>query len=122
MSFRCPNCHKDFGYDQAALYKHLENNSECKVEAFVQTHIREISLGIKKAKHPYGDRGKENTVNKRVIDEVSPNHIWVKENLISNDDGSDNIVCKRCGLKAKRKGSSMTFDMRYTRKIQHCID
>lgn len=122
MGYKCPNCHMDFGFDRNALNEHLENNVHCKVEAEVTLQLLPIALGIKKAKYPYGDRGREEPLNKRVIDEVSPNHVWVKENAITNPDGSDNMICKRCGLKAKRFYSSMKYDMRYTKKIQHCID
>ena len=108
----------DFGFDRDALQEHLENNAECNVEAYLYTEILPISLGIKKAKYPYGKPER----TPRVIDEVSPNHIWVKENAITNSDGSDNMICKRCGLKAKRYYSSMKYDMRYTKKIQRCID
>jgi len=30
MSFKCPNCKKDFGNNQKALYNHFEKNSKCK--------------------------------------------------------------------------------------------
>lgn len=121
MGYRCPNCHKDFGFDKDKLDEHLLNNPECNVEAFLYTDILPIALGIKKAKYPYGDRGKKE-VKHRVVDEVSPNHVWVKENLVTNSDGSDTMVCNRCGLKATRVGSSMKFDMRFTHKIKYCCD
>ena len=124
MGYRCPNCHKDFGVDKEKLEEHFLNNPECGAEASVIKHILPISLGIEKPKKRYGSRRfeYEEPKEKRHIDHISENHVWVKDNAVTNDDGSDTMVCKRCGLKAKRFGSSMKFDMRYTRKIQYCID
>lgn len=82
---------------------------------------RQGKMGLKKAKHPYGVRGRVEH-EKRKIEQVSPNHDWVKVNVVTNEDGSDDVVCTRCGLKAKRYMSELKFDMRFIRKIQHCID
>ena len=120
MGYKCPNCHKDFGFDREKLNEHLASSPKCAAEAYVRTEIWKVSVGIKKAKIPYGRRGDD--VQHRVVDEVSENHHWVKQNLVANPDGSDTMVCSRCGLKAKRFGSSMQYDMRYTHKIQYCID
>lgn len=121
MGFKCPKCHKDFGLDRNKLQEHFEENPECATEGYIRTELWKVSVGIKKANKPYGDRGKEN-VTHRKYEYISPKHIWSKTNLISNDDGSDTVVCSRCGLKAKRFGDKFVFDMRSTRKIQHCID
>ncbi len=121
MGYKCPNCHKDFGFDKDKLEEHFLENPECGVEAYVIRDILPISLGIKKAKHPYGKRGLVEH-EKRKIEQMSPNHNWVKVNVVTNEDGSDDVVCTRCGLKAKRYMSELKFDMRFTRKIQHCID
>lgn len=120
MGYKCPNCHKDFGVDKEKLEEHFLNNPECGAQAYIFRDIYPIVLGVKKPKK-YHKAYKE-PKEKRHIDHISENHVWVKENVVTNDDGSDTMVCKRCGLKAKRFGSSMKFDMRYTRKIQYCID
>ena len=57
MGYKCPKCHQDFGFDKNKLDEHLFNNPECNAEAYLFTEILPISLGIKKAKHPYGQRG-----------------------------------------------------------------
>jgi len=33
MSFKCPECRVDFGYDQKGLWKHLGDNLDCGREA-----------------------------------------------------------------------------------------
>ena len=120
MGYRCPNCGQDFGNDKEKLYEHFENNPKCHSEAFVCTELWKVSVGLKKPKIRYGGRGESR--QKRTVSRVSPNHVWVKQNVVTNDDGSDTMVCARCGLTAKRYGEQMVFDMRYYRKIENCID
>lgn len=118
MGFRCPNCHKDFGLDKSKLDEHFSKNPECATEAWVHTELWKKSIGIKTPT----SKAKKETSRKRHIYSISPNHHFVKQNIISKDDCSDIVVCSNCGLKAKRFGSSMKFDMRYTRLIQNCLD
>jgi hypothetical protein len=116
MGYRCPNCHKDFGLGENSkneLYKHFQENPECASEAYVYTELWEKSVKLNKAPLK---------TTKRCFNKISDKHIWVKSNVISNKDGSDIMVCKRCGLKAKRYGSSFEFDMRSIYKIENCID
>lgn len=122
MGYKCPNCHKDFGFDRERLNEHFENNPECNAESYVRTEIWKISVGIKKPKYPYGSRWNKEPKETRHYDHISENHVWEKENIVSNSDGSDTVVCKRCGLKAKRFYDHFEFDMRNYRKIENCID
>lgn len=121
MGYRCPNCHQDFGYEKEKLEEHLLENPKCNAEAFVHTELWKISVGIKKPKTRYGERGRVEQTHRK-INNVSPKHVWEKVNLVTNEDGSDTVVCKKCGLEAKRFGSSFEFDMRFTHKIQYCND
>lgn len=119
MGYKCPKCHKDFGNDRDALYEHLSFNAECATEAFIRTELWKVSVGIKKPKIRYGARGKEEKET-RIIENISPLHIWEKVNIVTNPDGSDTVICKNCGLKAKRYFDKLEFDRRYTHKIQYC--
>ena len=120
MGFRCPYCQKDFGLDKEKFDQHLRDNPQCGAEAWVYTdfvmdYVDGKRHGLRKYKI-----GEPKT--SRHYDHVSPNHRWTKVNLVTNDDGSDTVVCERCGLKAKRFGSTLKFDMRCVRKIENCID
>ena len=120
MGFKCPYCNQDFGLDKQKFDQHLMDNPKCHAEAWIHT---DFVMGYVDGKR-HGSRRYKSKEPKtsRSYNQVSPNHQWHKTNLVTNDDGSDTIVCKRCGLKAKRYGSSLHFDMRYTRKIENCID
>lgn len=118
MGYRCPNCFQDFGLDKSKLDEHFSKNPECATEAWVHTDLWKKSISIKSSKY----KTKKESSRKRYISSISPKHHFVKQNIISNDDCSDTVVCSKCGLKAKRFGNSMKFDMRYTRLIQYCID
>lgn len=120
MGYRCPECHQDFGLDRDKFQEHLDNNPKCGAAAYTHTELWKVSVGIKKPKIRYG--GCEESRQKRTVSRVSPNHVWVKQNIVTNDDGSDTMVCTRCGLIAKRYGEKMEYDMRCYRKIQYCID
>ena len=121
MGYRCPKCHMDFGFDREKLDEHLANSPTCAVEAYVNTELWKVSVGIKKPRYSYRSTDREPRTT-RSYSHVADTHVWVKQNLVSNDDGSDTVVCKRCGLKAKRIYGRLEFDMRYTRKIENCID
>jgi hypothetical protein len=120
MGFRCPYCQHDFGLNKDAFQKHLQDNPKCCAEAWIYTDfVMDYVDGKRHGSRKY--KCKEPKTS-RHYDHVSSNHQWRKINLVTNDDGSDTVVCKRCGLKAKRFGSTLKFDMRYTRKIENCID
>jgi len=111
MGFRCIRCGKDFGHDKKALERHFQESAYCSV-------IKDLTLtgidGIKKVKHTSSHKNYEN---------ISENHRWIKQNIISNDDGWDSVVCSRCGIKAKRHFSDFKFDMRSSmNKIENCTD
>ncbi len=54
---------------------------------------------------------------------ISLTHHWVKQNIVSREDRYDDVVCSRCGIKAKRYMNSYKFDMRQSmNKIENCID
>lgn len=124
MGYRCPNCNKDFGTDKDSFKQHLYDNPKCGAESATILHLLPIALGIKEPKKHNITLNEENENHrkKHCIDYISEDHVWVKLNIVSNDDGSDTIVCEKCGLIAKRFGSSLKFDMRYTRKIKYCIN
>lgn len=117
MGFICPYCRQDFGVNKEAFQKHLEENPKCHVEVWAYTDFAMQCLDKER-----GRKQQRVPKNSRSYNQVSPNHQWRKVNMVSNDDGSDTVVCKRCGLKAKRYYSSFKFDMRYIRKIENCID
>ena len=123
MGFRCPNCNTDFGIDENAkknLAEHFMKNPLCAADAYVHTDLWRIAVGLPKKK---GKKSKQQEhTTKRRYSKISERHFWVKQNLVTNKDGSDTVVCNRCGLKAKRFGSSFEFDMRSIRKIENCID
>ena len=118
MGFRCPNCQQDFGLDKEKFDQHLQDNPKCNAEAWIYTDfIMDYMHG-----KPKGRNKTKKPNSSRHYDHVSPNHRWVKVNLVTNDDGTDTVVCERCGLKAKRRLSFLKFDMRYVHKIENCID
>lgn len=121
MGYRCPGCGKDFGIDKEALYHHLDFESgECSAYAYTALADVKRILGEKS----YADRKLQD--RKRIsksYSQISPNHNWIKQNIISDENGYDIVVCSRCGIKAKRRMSSFTFDMRQSmKKIENCID
>lgn len=118
MGFRCPYCQQDFDLNKGAFQKHLEDNPKCHAETWVYTDFAMRCLD--KRKRDRKERSKPKT--SRHYDHISPDHQWQKVNIVTNDDGSDTVICKRCGLKAKRYYGSLKFDMRYVRKIENCID
>ena len=118
MGFKCPYCNQDFGVDKKKFDQHMQDNPKCHAEAWVYTDLLMDFLDGKR----HGTRIYKEPKTSRHYDHISPNHQWRKVNLVTNDDGSDTVVCKRCGLKAKRFGSTLKFDMRFVRKIENCID
>jgi len=53
---------------------------------------------------------------------ISSNHHWEKQNIVSDEEGYDIVVCPRCGIKAKRRMNSYKFDMRQSmKKIEDCV-
>lgn len=118
MGYRRPKCHQDFGFDGDKLSEHLTNNPSCNVEAYINTELWKVSVGIKKPKRST----RKEPQSSRSFSHISPNHQWIKQNIVTNDDGTYTMVCKRCGLKAKRIGNSIKFDMRFIHKIENCID
>lgn len=123
MGFRCPNCNTDFGIGENAkknLAEHFMKNPLCAAEAYVYTDLWRMAIGLPKKE---GKESKQQKPTKqRSYSKISEKHFFVKQNLATNQDGSDTVVCNRCGLKAKRFGSSFKFDMRSIRKIENCID
>ena len=120
MGFRCPNCKKDFGLDESALQIHLETeNGECAAYAQVELNFIAVKFGFKKSKSAY-----QETIQRKKKEPyrfVSDKHEFEKLNIVSNHDGSDNVKCKRCGLKAKRVFSRYVFDGRISaKKIENC--
>lgn len=121
MGYKCPVCGKDFGIDKEALYHHLDFESgECSAYAYA------ILAGVKRVlgERSYADRKLQD--RKRIsksYSQISPNHNWIKQNIISDENGYDIVICSRCGIKAKRRMSSFIFDMRQSmKKIENCID
>lgn len=115
MGFRCPNCKKDFGFGEdakEALHQHLSENVECNVEAWKYTTLFERCL----------DREKKTSKppkTKRTYTKIADHH-WVKQNIVSDKDGYDIVVCSKCGLKAKRRLEEYKFDLRQIKKIENC--
>ena len=117
MGFRCPYCNQDFGLDKQKFDQHLQDNPKCHAEAWVYTDFAKHCLDKKR-----GNARQSDPKTSRHYDHISPNHQWHKVNIITNEDGSDTVICKRCGLKAKRYYGSFKFDMRNIRKIENCIE
>ncbi len=44
MSFRCPKCKLDFGFDEKRLSEHLEENDDCRKEAVFLYADRSLKL------------------------------------------------------------------------------
>lgn len=121
MGFKCPNCKKDFGFDKKALEKHLnEESGECGAIAYLYKLQVDVLTGKKiKKKHI---ENKKVSKPRRKHSFVDSNHHFQKTNLVSNEDGSDNVECIHCGLKAKRVFNSYRFDGRISyKKIEKCI-
>ena len=97
MGFRCPNCHKDFGTNKDLLLKHLKENGECRAVADLVIYSIDLKSGKKKTKRKQTKRK-----TKRQFSFIDKNHKFQKISLVSNDDGSDDVKCVNCGLKAKR--------------------
>lgn len=117
MGFKCPTCHKDFGSDKDALKIHLAENPDHDItgigSCFVSlSHESFVDKEIKEAVRNF-------SINKNYA-KVSSNHKWRKINLVSYPDGHDDIVCIKCGCKAKRYGSRLIFDWRQKDKIINC--
>lgn len=120
MGFRCPNCKKDFGSDKFALQIHLETeNGECAAYAQLELNFIDVKFGLKQSKS-FGSEIIQQK-KKESYKFISDKHRFEKTNIISNDDGSDNVKCKICGLKAKRFFSTYIFDGRISaKKIENC--
>ena len=120
MGFKCPNCKKDFGLDKFALQVHLETeNGECAAYAQAELNLIAVKFGLKQSK----SIGTETIQRKKKEPYrfISENHHFEKINIVSNDDGSDNVKCKNCGLKAKRFFNTYIFDGRISaKKIENC--
>lgn len=121
MGYRCPGCGKDFGLDKESLYHHLDFESgECSAYAHAVLANVKIMLGDKS----YVDKKLQD--RKRIsksYSRISPNHNWVKQNIVSDENGCDVVVCTKCGIKAKRRMDNFYFDMRQSmKKIENCID
>lgn len=121
MGFRCPGCGKDFGLDREALYHHFNYESgECAGYAYAAI------AGVKRMCSYKSQADKAKAVRNRVsksYTRISDAHHWEKQNLISDKDGYDIVVCSRCGIRAKRCMDSYKFDMRQSmKKIENCID
>lgn len=119
MGYRCPGCGKDFGFDKETFDEHLQSNEDCGIFAgAIQRVVNSV----------YGRNVDINTaISKRTVHKsysrISPNHVWEKQNLVSHKDGSDTVICSRCGIKAKRFFNNYKFDMRQSiNKIENCID
>jgi len=117
MGFKCPNCNKDFGYNQNGFRNHLLFESgRCRAVADGFLKMVDIKTGKKKLKN-------KTKKSKQTFSFIDKNHCFMKRNLVSNGDLSDNVECINCGLKAKRYiNGSMKFDKRISyKKIEKCI-
>ena len=116
MGFRCPNCHKDFGFDENKFKKHLKEDGECSAIAHLNLLQVDIASGKKKLKHK-----EKKSVKRKRYELIDPNHNFVKVNIVSEDSMWDNIECSKCGLKGKRLFSQYKFDGRISyKRIEKC--
>jgi|CXWL01.1.fsa_nt_gi uncharacterized C2H2 Zn-finger protein len=130
MGFRCPNCRQDFGNKKEDLDAHLSDSKDCSSDAnFIlmkKEFVANINVTKKKRVLKYTDAGlyKEMDVRNNNVKRQHTfigDHDWVKLNAVSNEDGSDNMKCRRCGLKAMRYMSGFQFDKRASaNKIENC--
>lgn len=121
MGYRCPLCGKDFGIDKKAFDYHLNHESgACAGYA----HAALIGVSIACGEILKSDKMVKSKNRKtKYYSQISPNHHWIKQNIISDEEGYDIVVCSRCGIKAKRRMSCYQFDMRQSmNKIENCID
>ncbi len=130
MGFRCPNCRQDFGNKKEDLDNHLHQSKDCSSEAhfaLVKTEfIANVDVPKKKRKLVYTSKGlykgldiRKNNIKREAT--FIGDHDWKKTNIVSKHDGSDNVVCRKCGLKAKRNFSTLTFSANVSaNKIENC--
>jgi hypothetical protein len=121
MGYRCPGCGKDFGFDKKAFDNHLKFKcGEGAALAFAA--LARIKTMCGKDRLSDKDIKSENRKSKS-YSQISPNHHWVKQNVVSDKEGYDIVVCSLCGIKAKRILGSFKFDMRQSMsKIENCIN
>lgn len=130
MGFRCPNCRKDFGLDKSLLDEHLQNAIECSGDAqylLMKTEfLANKDVPKKQRKIEYTSERMYKTLDIRTNNikrqyEFIGNHQWAKINVVSNEDCSDDIKCKVCGLKAKRYLDSIVFNKKTSANaIENC--
>lgn len=130
MGFRCPYCGKDFGNNREVFDIHIKEVSKCSTEALYELTKIEFTTNIlveKKArKIDYTTPGMYKTLDintnniKRDYDFIG-NHDWQKINIVSHEDGSDTIKCKKCGLTASRLFDVIKPNKRFSaNKIENC--
>ncbi len=120
MGYKCPGCGKDFGLDKEALYHHFDfESAECSAYAYAAlAGVKRICGEKSQADKAIRDRNRVPKSYRRISDK----HNWIKQNIISDGEGYDVLVCSKCGIRAKRLMDSFKFDMRQSMtKIENCI-
>lgn len=121
MGYRCPSCKADFGNDKKRLQEHFENynNSECSVISSIT--LRNIDIMTGKRKNKFAKPTTQPAPRKK-YSYIDTAHNFQKINAVSNEDGSDVVVCKNCGLTGKRFLSTYKFDGRISyKRIETCL-
>lgn len=130
MGFRCPNCGEDFGNNQNAFKRHINDSIKCysdvhfeltKIEFNANIHVekkKRTTIFTTPGMYKSLDINKNNV--KRDYDFIG-DHDWEKLNMVSLEDGSDNLRCRKCGLTANRLFDRIKSDKRFSaNKIENC--